>query len=104
MALVLEPRPDHVVPVSAHGPGEARECEGWPKNKGFNLQTNGNGGNRVGTCSGDSIGPVFLGDATSNVIVGVTSFGLNEWCRGTDFAYRVDTQDVQDWISGILED
>ena len=72
-------------------------------NKGFNLQTNGNGGNRAGTCGGDSGGPVFLGGATSNVIVGVTSFGLNEWCRGTDFAYRVDTQEVQDWISGIVD-
>jgi len=67
-------------------------------NKGFNLQTNGNGGDRAGTCGGDSGGPVFLGGASSNVIVAVTSFGLNEWCRGTDFAYRVDTEDVQDWI------
>lgn len=68
-------------------------------NKGFNLQTNGNGGNRAGTCSGDSGGPVFLGGASSNVIVAVTSFGLNAWCRGTDFAYRVDTEDVQDWLA-----
>jgi Trypsin len=66
--------------------------------QGFNLQTNGNGDDRAGTCGGDSGGPVFLGGASSNVIVGVTSFGLNEWCRGTDFAYRVDTQAVQDWI------
>lgn len=32
------------------------------------------------------------------VIAAVTSFGLNARCRGTDFAYRVDTSDVQDWI------
>lgn len=68
-------------------------------NKGFNLQTGGNGGDRAGTCSGDSGGPVFLGGASSNVIVAVTSFGLNAWCRGTDFAYRVDTSDVQNWIA-----
>ena len=68
-------------------------------NQGFNLQTNGNGDDRAGTCGGDSGGPVFLGDESSNVIVAVTSFGLNEWCRGTDFAYRVDTHDVQDWIA-----
>jgi Trypsin len=72
-------------------------------NKGFNLQTNGNGGNRAGTCGGDSGGPVFLGGASSNTIVAVTSFGLNQWCRGTDFAYRVDTTDVQDWVDGIVD-
>ena len=67
-------------------------------NKGFNLQTNGNGGDRGATCSGDSGGPVFLGGAASSLIVAVTSFGLNSYCRGTDFAYRVDTQAVQDWL------
>jgi hypothetical protein len=65
---------------------------------GFNLQTNGNGSGRGGTCSGDSGGPVFYGGYASNLIVAVTSFGLNEWCRGTDFAYRTDTQAVLDWI------
>jgi len=66
---------------------------------GFNLQTQGNGDDRGGTCSGDSGGPVFLGDPNSNLIVGVTSFGLNTICRGTDFAYRVDRQEVLDWIN-----
>jgi hypothetical protein len=68
-------------------------------NQGFNLQTNGNGDDRAGTCGGDSGGPVFLGGASSNLIVGVTSFGLNRWCRGTDFAYRIDTTDVLSWIA-----
>jgi hypothetical protein len=67
-------------------------------NAGFNLQTQGNGGERGGTCSGDSGGPVFLGDFESNLIVGVTSFGLNALCRGTDFAYRIDHPDVLAWI------
>lgn len=67
-------------------------------NAGFNLQTQGNGGGRGGTCSGDSGGPVFLGDFSSNLIVGVTSFGLNALCRGTDFAYRIDNPDVLAWI------
>lgn len=65
---------------------------------GFNLQTNGNGLGKGGTCSGDSGGPVFLGGYESNLVVGVTSFGLNSYCRGADFAYRVDTTDVQAWI------
>lgn len=67
---------------------------------GFNLQTQGNGDGRGGTCSGDSGGPVFLGGPDSNLIVGVTSFGMNSLCRGTDYAYRIDTQAVLDWING----
>ncbi len=67
---------------------------------GFNLQTQGNGDGRGGTCSGDSGGPVFLGGFGSNLIVGVTSFGMNSLCRGTDYAYRIDTKDVLDWING----
>jgi hypothetical protein len=68
-------------------------------NDGFNLQTQGNGNGRGGTCSGDSGGPVFLGGPSSNLIVAVTSFGLNSLCRGTDFAYRIDRQEVLDWIA-----
>jgi Trypsin len=65
---------------------------------GFNLQTNGNGSGRGGTCSGDSGRPVFYGDSSSNIIVAVTSFGLNAYCRGTDFSYRTDRQEVIDRI------
>jgi hypothetical protein len=71
---------------------------------GFNLQTNGNGGDRGGTCSGDSGGPVFYGGFESNTIVAVTSFGMNEWCRGVDFAYRTDQQAVLDWIRDTVGD
>ena len=69
---------------------------------GFNLQTQGNGNGRAGTCNGDSGGPVFLGHTTSDLVVGVTSFGLNSLCRGTDYAYRVDTAAVQAWMAGVL--
>jgi hypothetical protein len=72
-------------------------------NAGFNLQTNGNGAGKGGTCNGDSGGPVFFGDYTSNLIVGVTSFGLNSLCRGTDFAYRIDQPDVLAWIHSFLD-
>ena len=71
-------------------------------NDGFNLQTQGNGQGRGGTCNGDSGGPVFLGPYSSNVVVAVTSFGLNTLCRGTDFAYRVDTAAVQAWMEDTL--
>ena len=69
---------------------------------GFNLQTNGNGNGRGGTCSGDSGGPVFYGGFDSNLIVAVTSFGLNSWCRGVDFSYRTDQQAVLDWIRATV--
>jgi len=66
---------------------------------GFNLQTSNNPGIGGGTCFGDSGGPIFYGDYTSNVIVGVTSFGLSaNVCAGVDFAYRTDQADVIAWI------
>jgi len=69
-------------------------------NAGFNLQTNGNGAGKGGTCNGDSGGPVFFGglESESDLIVAVTSFGLNSLCRGTDFAYRIDQPEVLEWI------
>jgi hypothetical protein len=70
-------------------------------NDGYNVQTQGNGDDRGGTCSGDSGGPVFLGGFNSNLIVAVTSWGFNAICRGTDFGYRIDRQEVLDWINGI---
>ena len=71
---------------------------GSQNNAGFNVQTVGNGKGKGGTCSGDSGGPIFLGGYESNLIVAVTSFGLNSYCRGVDFAYRVDTAAAQQWI------
>lgn len=49
-----------------------------------------------GTCFGDSGGPNFIG--TSNVIGGVTSFGINGNCAGTGGVYRVDKADNLDWL------
>lgn len=69
------------------------------QNDGYNVQTQGNGNGRGGTCSGDSGGPVFLGESSSNLIVAVNSFGLNALCRGTDFGYRLDRKEVLDWIN-----
>ncbi|WP_199423058.1 trypsin-like serine protease [Actinotalea solisilvae] len=71
---------------------------------GFTLQSNGNGTGKGGTCSGDSGGPVFLGGYTSNTIVAVTSYGLNAWCRGNDFAYRTDRAEILAWILATVEE
>lgn len=50
-----------------------------------------------GTCFGDSGGPNFIGD--SNVIGGVTSFGINGNCAGTGGVFRIDRQGVQNFIN-----
>jgi hypothetical protein len=55
-----------------------------------------------GTCFGDSGGPNFIGD--SNVVAGVTSFGLNGNCAGTGGVYRVDRADDLDWLYGTFGD
>jgi hypothetical protein len=53
-----------------------------------------------GTCFGDSGGPNFLGD--SNVIAGVTSFGLNGNCAGTGGVFRLDRSWSLDFINSFL--
>jgi hypothetical protein len=68
---------------------------------GFNIQTTANPGNgKGGTCGGDSGGPLLY-DST-NTIVAVNSFGLNQWCRGNDFMYRIDQAAVQAWIHATI--
>ncbi len=52
-----------------------------------------------GTCFGDSGGPIFLGD--TNVLAGVTSFGLNGNCAGVGGAFRIDRQVELDWINSF---
>lgn len=54
-----------------------------------------------GTCFGDSGGPNYLG--SSNVIAGVTSFGLNGTCGGTGGVFRLDRKDVSDFVSQYLK-
>ncbi|HZN77412.1 MAG TPA: trypsin-like serine protease [Micromonosporaceae bacterium] len=56
-----------------------------------------NNANTGGTCFGDSGGPNFVGN--SNVIAGVTSFGLNGNCAGTGGVYRVDRADDLNWLA-----
>jgi hypothetical protein len=53
-----------------------------------------------GTCFGDSGGPNFLGN--SNIVAGVTSFGLNGNCAGTGGVFRMDRASALDWIHGTF--
>lgn len=53
-----------------------------------------------GTCFGDSGGPNFLN--TTNVVAGVTSFGLNGNCAGTGGVFRMDRQNVLDFVNSYL--
>jgi hypothetical protein len=60
-----------------------------------------NNANTGGTCFGDSGGPNFLGD--TNIVAGVTSFGMNNTCGGTGGVFRMDRQDVLDFVQPFLE-
>ena len=53
-----------------------------------------------GTCFGDSGGPNYLG--SSNVVAGVTSFGLNGSCGGTGGVFRMDRRDVLAFVGQYL--
>ena len=53
-----------------------------------------------GTCFGDSGGPNFIGD--SNVVAGVTSYGLNGNCAGTGGVYRVDRADDLNFLNSAF--
>jgi secreted trypsin-like serine protease len=55
-----------------------------------------------GTCFGDSGGPVFYPYLGQYVVVGVTSFGLNNNCKGGDYAFRTDIQETQDFLATYL--
>jgi hypothetical protein len=57
-----------------------------------------NNANTGGTCFGDSGGPNFIG--SSNVVGGVTSFGINGNCAGSGGVYRVDRADDLNWLYG----
>jgi secreted trypsin-like serine protease len=53
-----------------------------------------------GTCFGDSGGPNFLND--TNIVAGVTSFGINGNCAGTGGVFRMDRQNVLDFVEPFL--
>jgi secreted trypsin-like serine protease len=63
---------------------------------GYNIHHTNAPGTGGGTCFGDSGGPVFL--SGTSTIVGITSFGLNQNCAGSGFAYRTDIANTLWWL------
>jgi hypothetical protein len=57
-----------------------------------------------GTCFGDSGGPNFLGSGPTEtkIVAGVTSFGINGNCAGTGGVFRMDRQNVLDFVRTFL--
>jgi len=70
--------------------------------QGSSVMFSNNHGRKAtgGTCFGDSGGPIFWYD--SNIIVAVTSFGLNQNCKGTGGGYRIDQVDDLALLQEVL--
>ncbi len=52
-----------------------------------------------GTCFGDSGGPTFVHG--TNVVVAVTSFGVNARCAGGGGVYRIDSPFALEWLESL---
>jgi len=77
---------------------------GVPKGTSVAVSGSGVGGDASdsgGTCFGDSGGPQFL--TGTNMVVAVTSFGINGNCAGTGGGYRIDKEFDLDWVNGFLQ-
>lgn len=71
---------------------------------GYNLHTSNNpsdANGAGGACYGDSGGPIFW--AETNIVVAVVSFGKNNNCKGANWGYRADINELQDFVAPFLD-
>ncbi|MDP9357798.1 MAG: S1 family peptidase [Chloroflexota bacterium] len=68
---------------------------------GSNIHVTNAPGTGGGLCFGDSDGPAFLND--SNVVVGVSSFVLNSYCKGAAYSYRTDIANAQNFVAQFMQ-
>lgn len=71
---------------------------------GYNIQLTNNpglGNGSGGTCSGDSGGPIM--HTFTGYIVAVNSFGVAPYCKGNDYAYRIDIPYSRDFVDEFLD-
>jgi hypothetical protein len=59
------------------------------------------GGDKGGTCFGDSGGPDLLGG--TDVVLAVNSYVTNGNCSGVTYSSRVDIPEVLEWIESFLD-
>lgn len=72
---------------------------------GFNIMLSNNPGRGIGpggTCSGDSGGPII--HESTGYLVAVNSFGVAPYCKGNDYAYRIDTRFARDFIASHTDE
>ena len=73
------------------------------QSQGGNLHTSNNPsapGGRGGSCFGDSGGPVFVND--TNQVLAVVSYGPSNTCHGSDYSWRVDTDEARTFLRPFL--
>jgi hypothetical protein len=72
---------------------------GLPDGVAAKFSSNNGKPHQGGTCFGDSGGPIFVQD--TNIIVAVTSFGMDPNCASGGGGYRLDQADDLDWFAGF---
>jgi hypothetical protein len=96
-------RPEFVnVPYRYRGQVSAVNLRSQVTGDGTSIQISAGPGKGIGpggACFGDSGGPLFL--RGTNTIVGISSFVLNQNCKGTGFYYRADMQSSHGFIDSL---
>jgi hypothetical protein len=74
----------------------------WLQGELLGLAGNAVAAGRGGSCFGDSGGPVFLEGQDPDLVVGVTSFGLEFGCHSIGAYFRVDTPAARSFLGQFM--